>query len=173
MRRWRPPALVARERGPARALARLLGLLLLLVGVPLLAWPYIGLWRLNEAARQGSAAALAPWVDLDSVRGEILRRLNKDSDSDIKKVSDPFIQWIERGLREPGNERLQRSVTVEWIDELLAKRTSGGGFLADVDYAFYDPPDGFLVRIASPDQPLLYLRLRLTADGWRIGAVYY
>jgi hypothetical protein len=153
-----------------RRLLRLLfvGLLLMMI------WPYVDLWRLNRLVLQEPPSALSRLVDIDSVREQILRRLNKDTDSQVGDVSDPFIEWIERGMRTPGNERLRETVTLHWLHQLLsAQGVEGRGFLPAVRYAFFEPPDGFLVRIGGSDGAPVWLRMGLGLLGWRVTAVYY
>lgn len=147
---------------------------LLLVLAALLLWPYVALWRLSHQVASSPPAALEGFVDIESVRDQIRRRLNKEADSEIGEVSDPFIEWIEQGIRRPGNETLQRTVTLEWLHGLLREQARGErGFLPAVRYAFYDPPDGFRVRIAAEGKPPLHLRLEPGVFGWRVTAVYY
>ncbi|MGB5733471.1 MAG: DUF2939 domain-containing protein [Thiohalocapsa sp.] len=165
--------LVGQIRRPPRSLRRGMQILTLGVGL-LLIWPYVDLWRLNELVLHRPAPALARLVDIDSVRNQILRRLNKDAESSIGQVSDPFIEWIERSIRVPGNKDLEQSVTLEWLHALLAARGSGDrGFLPAVRYAFYSPPNGFLVRIGAADQEPIFLRMRLGLLGWRFTAAYH
>lgn len=158
---------------PSRALRRL-GALLLVIGGMLLIWPYVTLWRLNAAVVHGPPSALAPLVDIDGIRDQILRRLNKEEHSRIGIVSDPFIEWIEQSMRLPGNETLRQSVSLDWLYALLSGLDRDHrGFLGAVDYAFFEPPNGFLVRIDEPDRAAVYLRMELGVLGWRVGAVYY
>lgn len=173
MKTTRSLPLVGRIRRPPRSL-RQAGTVLALGLALLLVWPYVDVWRLNEMVLEKPPAALARLVDIDSVRDQILRRLNKDEQSSIGQVSDPFIEWIEQGIRAPGNENLERSVTLEWLHQLLAARGSAErGFLPAVRYAFYSPPNGFLVRIGAADEAPVYLRMQLGLLGWRFTAVYY
>lgn len=173
MRAPRASLLVGHIRRPPRSLRRSLMVLAIGFGL-LLIWPYVDLWRLNELVLHRPAPALAELVDIDSVRDQILRRLNKDAESSIGQVSDPFIEWIERSIRVPGNEDLEQSVTLHWLHALLAARGSGDrGFLPAVGYAFYAPPNGFLVRIGAADEEPVYLRMQLGLRGWRFTAVYY
>lgn len=173
MKRTQSLSLPRALRQPPRALRRSGALLLIGLGL-LTLWPYVNLWRLNETVLTKPPAALSRLVDIDSVRDQILRRLNKDEQSSIGMVSDPFIEWIEQGMRTPGNERLQQSVSLDWLHALLSAQATGDrGFLPAVGYAFFDPPDGFVVRIDSPDQAPLRLRMELGLLGWRVGAVSY
>jgi len=173
MKRARSLALPRALRRSSHVLRRAAALLLL--GVALMAiWPYFNLWRLNEKVLSEPPSALSRLVDIESVRAQILRRLNKDEKSSIGVVSDPFIEWIEQGLGTADNETLQQSVSLAWLHDLLSSHVTGDrGFLPAVGYAFFDPPDGFLVRIDSPDQAPVYLRMEFGLLGWRIAAVYY
>jgi hypothetical protein len=139
-----------------------------------LAWPYVSLWRLSIAASHQDASPLAPLVDLDAVRGEIRRKLNKTASSAIGKVSDPFIQWLEPGIQRLGTGALDQLVTLAWVQERLgANSPPRQGFLGQVSYAFFDSPGGFAVRIGGPGQAPVYLRLGLEGYDWKLVAVYY
>ena len=174
MRAVRRLRLLSNLRRPRRRLPRWLAPSLLVGVALLLISPYLTLWRLNQAVVNGSPSGLSGFVDIDEVRDQIRRRLNKDAASSIGDVSDPFIQWIEQGIRETGNETLSRTVTLPWLQQLLASRADGQrGFLPEVGYAFYDPPNGFLVRIGPSEQGALHLRMELEPRGWRVVAVYY
>ncbi len=147
---------------------------LILALAALLAWPYLNLWRLNLAVLEGPPEALAGLVDLDAVRDEIRRRLNKDAHSTIGEVSDPFIEWIERGIRETGQSALEEQVTLAWLrDLLLARSGDNGGFLTRISYAFFVAPNALLVRVGEVDTGPVYLRLQPAPIDWRVTAVYY
>jgi hypothetical protein len=166
-------------REKRRPIAPLLGLVLLLGMVFLLAflaWPYVTLWQIDRAARSDDVAALSELVDLDAIRGEIKKKLNKETDSAIGDLSDSFIRWLQEGIQTLGSDAVERLVPLHWVRERLFVYNlgdGGEGFLGQITYAFYDAPDGFAVRIGpTADTPT---RLRLTLDDlrWRISAVYY
>ena len=139
-----------------------------------LALPYVSLWRLSIAASNPAPSFLAPLVDLDAIRGEIRRKLNKTASSAIGKVSDPFIQWLERGILQLGTAALDQLVTLAWVHERLgANSPPGQGFLGQVEYAFFDSAAGFAVRIGGSGQAPVYLRLGLEGYEWKLVAVYY
>ena len=139
-----------------------------------LAWPYTSLWRLSAAASHPDPGVLAPMVDLDAIRGEIRRKLNKTTSSAIGKVSDPFIQWLERGILQLGTGALEQLVTLAWVQERLgANSPPGQGFLGEVGYAFFDSAGGFAVRIGGPGQAPVHLRLGLQGFDWKLVALYY
>jgi hypothetical protein len=158
--RWQTPAWL----GPVLA-----GLALLLLLY--LAGPYVTLWRLERAVAAGPPSALAGLVDIGAIRDEIRRRLNKDADSRIGEVSDPFIDWLEQALSDDGDDALETTVTLNWLHGLLAARGRGGDLSGAVDHAFFDTPTDFHVRIGNADP--LHLHLEPHWLGWQVRAVYY
>ena len=171
---------------PSRALLvrtrrhrRTLGWVLLALAALLLAylvWPYTSLWRLDRAVRADDAEALAALIDLDAVRGEIKKKLNKDASSRIGPISDRFIGWLQTGIQSLGSAAIDRLVTLEWVREQLLIHSPGGGadgFLAEVTYAFFDADGRFRVRIGPPDDGPVRLSLERQGLNWRLAALSY
>jgi hypothetical protein len=144
-----------------------------LVALIAVASPYWTLWRLSRAASSATPEALAPFVDLNAVRDQIRRRLNKDVTSQIGEVSDPFIDWIAAGLQREGTAVVDKLVTLEWIAGLLQGTDKRQSLFPRLRYAFYDPPRGFLIRIQQQDQGSVSLLLRPSRLRWRICVIYY
>lgn len=160
-RRWHQP--VQRLLIPCLVLLALYG-----------AWPYAVLWKLNRAVVQDDSAALAALVDLDAVRDEIARRLNKDRPSAIETLSDSFIEWLESGMRQRGAKVLQALVTLDWVHgRLQAKTLPGKGFLPALTYGFFAGPRDFHARIGSRESGPIMVRLHLDGKGWRVTMLYY
>lgn len=145
----------------------------ILVVTLLFASPYWTLWRMSRAASSATPEALGPFVDLAAVRDQIRRRLNKDLDSRIGEVSDPFIDWIEQGLQRNGTAAIERLVTLEWIAALLRDEATQSPLLERVHYAFFDLPDGFRIELENPPGRQVSLLLRPAPVRWRITAAYY
>lgn len=172
----RPPrVLLARTRRQRRAL----GWVLLPLAALLLAYlasPYTSLWRLDRAVRAGDIEAMAALVDLDSVRGEIKKKLNKDVSSRIGPVSERFIRWLQGGIQSLGSDAIDRLVTLDWVREQLLIHSPGGaadGFLGEVSFAFFDAQGGFEVRIGRPDDGPVRLHLEPRGLAWRVSALSY
>jgi hypothetical protein len=138
-----------------------------------LAWPYVTLWQLDRAIADGDSAALSVLVDLEAIRAEIKKKLNKDADSAIGELSDPFIRWLEAGIQEAGSGAVDRLVTVDWVRDQLLVRGFGKGLSTRVSYAFFDAPGGFRVTLGRPPEIPLHGRLTLRDFVWRLSAVYY
>lgn len=146
------------------------GLLFLLV---LFASPYWTLWRINRAASSATPGALAPFVDIAAVRDQLRRRLNKDLNSHIGEVSEPFIHWIAQGLQRKGTAAIDHLVTLEWVAGLLQSEDRSEPLFERVRYAFYDLPHGFLIELEHNDGKKVTLMLRPSPLRWRIAAVSY
>jgi len=169
--RGRGPSL-RRPAGSARL--KRWGLALVLAGLVFLVWPYLALWGLSLAVADPDPEALAARIDLAAVRGEIRDKLNKDSSSTIGKLSDPFILWLELGIKRLGTHALDELVTMDWVRERLsAQAPPGQGFLPQVSYAFFDATGGFAVRLGAPNQAPAHFRMTLQGFRWRVTAVYY
>ena len=77
-------------------------------------------------------------------------------------------------MRADGPRALDTRVSLSWVEALLRERCPPErGLRAAVRHAFFDPPRGFLVRIAAPGTVPLYLLLQPAPLAWRITAVYY
>lgn len=149
--------------------------------------PYLTLWKLNVTSVNGPTAELDRLVDIEQVRDQIERRLNKDRDSVIDDVSDAFIDWIQEGIRGNGPEALAHAVTLGWLRQLLLTHAQASdGFWPAISYAFYDSPTHFRVEIGErvelgerlatageTQPPPVHLRLSRTWLGWRVIAAYY
>jgi hypothetical protein len=170
-----PPATASRTQSRAARALRLALLCALALLLAYLVSPYAALWRLDRAVRDHDPAALAARVHLQAVRSEIKKKLNKDTDSTIGTLSDPFIQWLEEGIRATGSDAVDRLVTLDWVVQRLLAHADDArdGFLGEISYAFFDAPDGFRVRIGSEPENQVHLRLQLSGRHWRLSALYY
>lgn len=149
--------------------------------------PYAALWRLNRTVVNGPTSALAPLVDIDAVREQVQRRLNKEQESRIGEVSDAFIDWIQHNIRHYHADPVAQTIDLKWLRELLLRHSEGeAGFWPSLSYAFYASPTSFKVRIGhapSPGEPHsdppgdgpppVHLRLERGLLRWRVSTAYY
>lgn len=139
-----------------------------------LAWPYVMLWRLDRALILDDQATLAQLVDLDSIRAEIRRQLNKEARDDTVPVSNSFIAWLEEGIRRAGTAALDQEVTLPWVrTQMLAHSPPGAGLGPALAWAFFDDPLHFSLRLGDASQVPFRVRMRLTGSGWRVNELYY
>ncbi|MBK5931604.1 DUF2939 domain-containing protein [Halochromatium salexigens] len=170
----RRPWLLARTRWVAAGL--------LIIASLYLVSPFISLWRLDRTTVNGPTSALSSLIDIEAVRDQILRRLDKDRQSAIGEVSDAFIDWVQTTIRREGLNALPQGMTLAWVRERLLTHAEGqSGFWPAISYAFYDSPTSFRVRIGQPaaeetsTTPAPPVRLRLERGwlDWRVTAISY
>lgn len=140
-----------------------------------IASPYYQIWRLDQAVMRNDQTALAELVDLEAVREQIKRRLNKEENSAVGDVSNAFIAWIQDGIARLGSEAVEQLVTLDWVrDQLLSKNPDGAqsGFIDQIDYAFFERPDAFIVRIGHLGDEPVHIRLSVQDMSWRVTALY-
>lgn len=159
-----------RRRLPSAGLLVVLLAPLLLYGLS----PYVTLWHLNRALIENDQAALTTLIDLDTIRDEIARRLNKDQHSAIDTLSDPFIHWLETGIRRHGTEALDTLVTLDWVMAQLRRQLPATQTLLPVlPRGWFAGPRDVRLYLRAPDTPPVSVRLSLGADGWRLDMLYY
>jgi hypothetical protein len=149
--------------------------ILILFLAAFVAWPYYHVWRLDQAVILNDRGELSALVEIKTVREQIKRRLNKEVDSTVGDVSNAFVDWLQDGIQRMGAEAVNRLVTLEWVREQLLSKTGPQdppGFVDQISYAFFDSPDGFLVRIGELGEDPVHFRLSLHAGSWRLTALY-
>ncbi len=149
--------------------------LLIMCLLAFVAWPYYHLWRLDQAVALNDRQALMELVDLQAVREQIKRRLNKEVDSAVGDVSNGFVDWLQDGIRRMGGDALNRLVTLEWVREQLLSKSAMGMepvFIDQISYAFFDRPDRFLVRIGVLGEEPVHFHLSLVGPRWRMTSLY-
>lgn len=146
----------------------------LLVVLAYLTWPYITVWRLDRALTRNDRDSLSTLVDLEGVRDEIRRRLNKESTSAIGPVSDQFVAWLEQAIRRAGSKAIEQQVDLDWVrGRLLSHSPEGGGLGGSLERAFFDDPLHFSLRIGAPGASPVHARLSFQGTGWRLTALSF
>ncbi len=149
--------------------------LLLLFILAFLVWPYTAVYRLDQALAQHHRQTLAEMIDIESVRDQIKRKLNKNLDSSIGNVSNSFIDWLQDGIQKLGADAIDEMVNTDWVAAQLRSHNPNpneGGFFGQLSYAFFDGPDRLLLRIGELDDNPVHAHLKLEGTQWRITAVY-
>ena len=149
---------------------------LLLLGILVfLIWPYTAVYRLDRALTLRHRQTLSEMIDIDSVRSQIKRKLNKNLESSIGNVSNSFIDWLQDGIQKLGADAVDQMVDTDWVVAQLRSHNpdpSEGGFYSHLSYAFFDGPDRLLLRIGELDDNPLHAHLQLEGSVWRITAIY-
>jgi hypothetical protein len=140
-----------------------------------LIWPFTVLLQLERAMLQDDRAAVAQIIDVNSLRDQIKRRMNKEVQSSIGEVSNGFVDWLQNGLRRLGADAVDKLVTLDWaLFQLRAhnENPQHGGYIDQLTYAFFDGPDRLLLRVGELDGHPVHAHLTLKNAKWRITSIY-
>jgi hypothetical protein len=146
-----------------------------LIIIAFLVWPYTAIYRLEQALVHNDQQTLNDMIDIEAVREQIKRKLNKNVQSNIGDVSNSFIDWLQNGIQRLGANAVDEMVDRHWVvRQLRAHNQSSerGGVFDRLTYAFFDGPDRLLLRIGDWDENPVHAHLSLQGMSWRITAVY-
>ncbi|HYN76785.1 MAG TPA: DUF2939 domain-containing protein [Lamprocystis sp. (in: g-proteobacteria)] len=154
-----------------RYIAYLLMFALIAFGI----WPYLYVFKLDGALSQETTTDLAPLVDLSAIRGNYKARITTGADQ-LLPAGDPkgAMGWIRQNLERLGDSALDQAITLPWVQETLrqavtdATKQSPPYLLAGVDFAFFESPNRFLLRIGELGQGATHVRLSLDGTQWKI-----
>ena len=152
---------------------------LLAVGTAYVAYPYVTLYRLGEAIRQGDAASLQAMVDWPSVREGIkedICDLVLDDPAAVRQSGTglpPFGASFVRGI---ASNSIDRAVTAEALVAAAStsqRPVSRTGADVHVNWAFFEDPTQFTVSITAQGQTdPIRLQMQLRSGEWRVRRVW-
>jgi len=149
------------------------GITLVLLGF--LAWPYMAIYQLDQALKTNDHQAIERLVDIQAIQQQVKRKMNKEVTSTIGEVSNGFIDWLQAGIQRLGNDAIEDLVNMDWVISQLRSpnpNPHAGGFLHQLDYAFFDGPHSLMLRIGELGDNPVHARLTLQGTQWRITALY-
>lgn len=154
---------------------RFIGYLLLLALLGYGLWPYVIVYRLDDAVSQLEATRLKPYVDLPAIRENYKARLDAGVDT-LLPATDPgnVLGWLRQNLDRLGDAALEQAITLPWLHQRVREAVSAATgqnppyLIAGIDYAFFETHDRLLIRIGKLGQGETHLRLTREGREWRI-----
>jgi hypothetical protein len=153
----------------------LIVVLTLLAGV---AWPYVYVYRLDQALSATSPAALQRLVDLEAVRSQV----KKDVDGSVSGAvgNDPgrVTRWLKDGIKLVSDTAVDANIDLEWVRLKLSIRATEPpsprpSFMGDISYAFFESYNRFMVRLGALGDKPVHVQMDLQEDNvWRVVAIY-
>ena len=148
--------------------------LILALAVAFLSWPYYHVYQLDAVLGSDDLAQLAPLVDLDQVQENVQKRFDRsiDSASGGRQEQDSIIGWLQQNVRELTGMAVDQAISLEWVRDALregARRHSEAHppyFMSGIDFAFFESPNSFLVRLGQVDDDPAWVRMKLQAGRW-------
>ena len=142
---------------------------LILVLATFVSWPYAYLYRIDKALHEGDRDTLSRLVDLEAVRAEIKRNIDRDVDTALGKDTGSVLGWLKEKVSELGEHAIEEIIDLAWISRTL---TEDGRFRQQVSFAFFESWDVFLIRLGELGREPVHIRMTLTRGNWRITAIY-
>jgi hypothetical protein len=143
-------------------------------------YPYVTLYRLGQAIRQGDAVTLGSMVNWDLVREGIKEDIcdlviDQPREAEASGQLPPFGAGFVRGI---ASNVIDRQVTPDALVAAAqaqpsdADQTARGGTLR-VSWAFFSGPAAFVVDLTSPGQAEpIRLQMDLQDGTWRVTRVW-
>lgn len=151
---------------------------LLAVGVAYCVYPYITLYRLGQAIRNGDAAGLEAMVDWNSVREGIKEDICDFVIDQPREAQDdgrlpPFGAGFVRGIAtNVVDKRVTPEALVEAAQQPVPERAARGAAV-QVSWAFFASPSAFLVDLNTPGQAApIRLQMDLRHGAWHVTRVW-
>jgi len=141
-------------------------------------YPYVTLYRLGQAIRDGNATRLETLVDWSSVREGIKEDIcDYVIDAPTQAQSDgklpPFGAGFVRGIT---TNVVDKQVTPEGLvaaTQKPAAAEAAGGAAVQVSWAFFVSPSAFLVDLCAPGQTApIRLQMDLRSGTWQVTRVW-
>ena len=138
-------------------------------------WPYYYVFKLDGALSQEDTTELAPLVDLPAVRANYKARITTGADQ-LLPTADPksAMAWIRQNLERLGDSALDQAITLPWVQETLRQavtdttKQSPPYLLGGIDFAFFESPTRFLLRIGELGHGATHVRMALEGTQWKI-----
>lgn len=139
------------------------------------AWPYYRLFQLDDALGNDNLPALAELMDLEAIRQHTQQRFN----AGVKGLSagapqGEVLNWLRGQIERLGETALEQVINLEWVMTTLRQAATRHSnrptpyFLSAVDFAFFESPSSFLIRIGRIEDHPTHVRMSLKDYRWRV-----
>lgn len=151
--------------------------LVLFTLLALLAWPYVYLWRLDNAVVSRDLAALQRLVDLDAVRAQVKADYDREVASAVGNDGGRVTRWLKEGIGLLTEKAVEANIDLQWVMNAIGQQPGEpprprSSLIGDTTYAFYESTDRFLVRLGDLGDRPVHIRMALTDGEWRVIEVF-
>ena len=157
---------------------RYIGFLIVFTLIALLAWPYIYVYRLDQALAANDVVAMNRLVDLEAVRAQIKKDFSKEVSNTVGDDGGRVMRWLKEGLKLVSDTAIDANIDMPWVINTLNTRPGDPpaprpSFMGDISYAFFESYDEFLIRLGELGANPMHVQLELQEDNtWRVVAIY-
>jgi hypothetical protein len=148
---------------------------LLAIGLVYGAYPFVTLYRLGHAIRQGDVSALQSMVDWGSVREGIKEDICDFVSDEQQQAGDQLPAFGEGFVRGIATNVIDRRVTPEALAAAAQQSDpiALSGAALQVSWAFFASPSAFVVDLVSPEHMApIRLQMELRDGMWQVTRVW-
>jgi hypothetical protein len=143
----------------------------------LIAWPYVYLWRLDNAVIDNDLRALEQLVDLRAVRAQVKSDFGREVDGAVGNDGGKVMRWVKQGIGLISDTAIDANIDMPWVVNALGKRPGDPpiprtSLITDTSYAFFESHDSFLIRLGELGREPLHIRMKLIDNAWRVVAIF-
>jgi hypothetical protein len=153
--------------------------LLLLIILTFVALPYVRLYQLDDALATNDMATLNKLVDLDAVRSAYKKSLEFKMNQMTKTAKLPnngLMEFMRGGVKALGDSTINEILDMNWVRTKLHPPLNhpneNNSVWHSLNFAFFESPTRFTVRLGELGNNPLHLRLTLQDWYWRVTAIY-
>ena len=98
---------------------RYIGFLIVFTLLALLAWPYIYVYRLDQALAANDVAAMNRLVDLEAVRARVKKDFSKEVSNTVGVDGGRVMRWLKEGLKLVSDTAIDANIDMPWVINTL------------------------------------------------------
>ena len=132
-------------------------------------WPYAYAYRIDKALSESDRGTLNRLVDIEAIRLEIKRSIDREMDTALGADSEGILGWLKSKVSEFGERAIEENIDLSWVSRTL---TANGAFRQQTTHAFFESWDEFVIRLGELGQDPIHVRMTLARGNWRITAIY-
>ena len=92
---------------------RYIGFLIVFTLIALLAWPYIYVYRLDQALAANDVAAMNRLVDLEAVRAQVKKDFSKEVSNTVGADGGRVMRWLKEGLKLVSDTAIDANIDID------------------------------------------------------------
>ncbi len=154
---------------------RLFFMLVLLLASAYLLWPYAVLYQIDQALLKNQRAEFEQWVDLAQITSNV-KQQHEDLIQRNLGQTNVVSQLFRQGANTISNFSIDQ-IDLLWVKNAIIRRDLSVdnrpiSLFDQVDFAFFESPQRFLVRVGKLGKQPVHFIMQLEESQWRIVAIY-
>lgn len=145
------------------------GILVLIIGA-FIVWPYLNLYRLNNAVLTNNITAFEQLIDIESIRRVRKQNIEWKMQKFDGNQGSFLPDFIREGAKIFENVAIDRMINSQNL--LASLRQINGSLWQHASFIFFQSPTTFIIRLGKLVNEPLYIEMTLQGWAWRVTAIY-